>query len=198
MEFNIKNTGLESAEKIKIDRPQWGYTEYVPNVYVQLTYNETGFDVKFTVEESNPLCEKTENFGNIHEDSCVEFFAMFDPENSDKYINFEVNAIGTVKAAIRTCREDFQFLSQEDIESLNIKTEISEEFWTVSYHISADLLEKLYPKFNVKKCNYIMANFYKCGNKTAVEHYLSLFEINCAKPDFHRPEYFGRINLKMI
>ena len=55
MEINIKNIGVESAEKIKIDRPQWGYTEYVPNVYVQIAYNETGFDVKFTVEESKPL-----------------------------------------------------------------------------------------------------------------------------------------------
>lgn len=195
MEINIKNIGVESAEKIKIDRPQWGYTEYVPNVYVQIAYNETGFDVKFTVEESNPLCEKTENFGNIHEDSCVEFFVKFDPENSDKYMNFEINAIGTVKAAIRTCREDFIFLSQEDIESLNIKTEILENSWTVSYHISAELLKKLYPKFNIKKCNYIMANFYKCGNNTDIKHYLSLFDLKCEKPDFHKPEYFGKINL---
>lgn len=114
MEINIKNTDIYNSERIPINRPQWGYSKYIPNVYVQVTYNDAGFDVKFIVEEANPLCEKTKNFTNIHEDSCVEFFAKFDPEHSNKYINFEINAIGTVKAAIRTCREDFTFLSRAE------------------------------------------------------------------------------------
>ena len=86
MEINIKNTDIYNSERIPINRPQWGYSKYIPNVYVQVTYNDAGFDVKFTVEEANPLCEKTKNFTNIHEDSCVEFFAKFDPEHSNKYI----------------------------------------------------------------------------------------------------------------
>ena len=195
MEITIKNTDVTNAEKINIDKPQWGYTDYIPNVYVQVVYNPKGFNVKFTVEEANPLCEVTENFSNIHEDSCVEFFVKFDPKHSNKYINFEINAIGTVKAAIRTSRENFNFLSQKDIENLNIKTEISENCWTVSYHISAELLEKLYPHFNMDKCDYIMANFYKCGDNTKIKHYLSLFDVKCEQPDFHRPEYFGKISL---
>ena len=75
MEITIKNTDVTNAEKINIDKPQWGYTDYIPNVYVQVVYNPKGFNVKFTVEEANPLCEVTENFSNIHEDSCVTGFS---------------------------------------------------------------------------------------------------------------------------
>jgi len=107
MEVNIKNVKLESAGKIWINRPQWGCTEYIPGVYVQIAYDETGLDVKFTAEEKDPLVKKTEHFSNVHQDSCMEFFAKFDPEHSDKYMNFAVNAIGTIKATIRTSRENF-------------------------------------------------------------------------------------------
>ena len=37
------------------------------------------------------------------------------------------------------------------------------------------------------------ANFYKCGDKSAEEHYLSWNSIATERPDFHRPEYFGSI-----
>lgn len=195
MELKIKNESVDNAEKIYINRPQWGFTKYIPEVYVRLSYDNDGFNVKFTVMESEPLCEKTENFSDIHEDSCVEFFAKFDPENSKRYMNFEVNAIGTVKAMIRYSREDFERLSPDDIEQLDIKTEIFENYWTVSYKVKAGLLERMYSGFSMEKCKYIEANFYKCGNNTKIKHYLSVFDVGCEKPDFHRPEYFGRINL---
>ena len=37
----------------------------------------------------------------------------------------------------------------------------------------------------------LKANFYKCGDKLSVPHYLSWNPVTTEKPDFHRPEYFG-------
>jgi hypothetical protein len=37
------------------------------------------------------------------------------------------------------------------------------------------------------------ANFYKCGDKTKRAHFLSWNPIDIAKPDFHRPDFFGEI-----
>jgi hypothetical protein len=39
----------------------------------------------------------------------------------------------------------------------------------------------------------IRANFYKCGDSTAVPHYLSWSHIATETPDFHRPEFFGEL-----
>lgn len=194
MKISIKNTGICNAQKIRIDRPQWGYTSYIPEVFAQLSYSDAGFMVKFTVMENEPLCNITENFGNIHFDSCVEVFANFAPNHSNRYMNIEVNAIGTVKAAIRTCREDYEYLVN-DIESLEIKTEILNDLWSVEYKIPETLLKRLYPGFSMETCKYIEANIYKCGEKTEKEHYLALFDLDPNRPDFHNPECFRRIDL---
>jgi hypothetical protein len=36
-------------------------------------------------------------------------------------------------------------------------------------------------------------NFYKCGDKLPVPHYLSWAPIATPRPDFHRPEYFDTL-----
>ncbi len=37
------------------------------------------------------------------------------------------------------------------------------------------------------------ANFYKCGDETAVPHYGAWSPIDTPQPDFHRPEFFGEV-----
>ena len=37
------------------------------------------------------------------------------------------------------------------------------------------------------------ANFYKCGDETQKPHYLSWSPVKTSKPDFHSPEYFGKL-----
>ncbi|MDO4870099.1 MAG: carbohydrate-binding family 9-like protein [Bacillota bacterium] len=39
----------------------------------------------------------------------------------------------------------------------------------------------------------IRANLYKCGDFTAQRHYLAWMPIDLESPDFHAPEYFGRM-----
>ena len=40
------------------------------------------------------------------------------------------------------------------------------------------------------KCN---ANFHKCGDNLPKPHYLVWNEIKASQPDFHLPEFFGKI-----
>ena len=39
----------------------------------------------------------------------------------------------------------------------------------------------------------VNANFYKCGDKTSIPHYVSWNKIETENPDFHRPEFFGEL-----
>lgn len=196
MDISIKKQPFEQADKIFLDKINWGFTEYTPEVYAKVVYDETGFTVEFVTKESNPLREKTEHFQEVSQDSCVEFFVNFDPENSDEYINFEVNANGVMRADIRTDRYNYTNLTFEDIQSLHIEAKIEDDYWTVNYKVNTSLIKKYYPNFDINECKYIKGNMYKCGSKTKVRHYMTLFELKCEKPDFHRPEYFGIINLE--
>lgn len=65
--------------------------------------------ILFEVEENLLRGWTLEDCGQVYEDSCCEFFVA-DPF-SDKYFNFEINCIGTLLAAKRKSREEFEFLS---------------------------------------------------------------------------------------
>lgn len=189
----IKNTCIENADVFTLEHRLWGTEAYKNLVYAQLAYDNHGFAVKFTVEEKNPLREKKQHLEYVHEDSCVEFFVNFLPEHSEKYINFEVNAAGVMNAGFQSGRHDSVPLKEEEISGLHIKAEVLENQWTVMYHISFDFIKKYYPEFEMKNCSYIKGNLYKCGDKTEMEHYVSYFKVGTEKPDYHRPEFFGKI-----
>ena len=193
----IKKVPIDCADRFVLANKLWGYDFYNTDVYAQIAYDESGFSVRFTIGESNPFFEKKHHFEEVCHDSCVEFFVNFTPKQSDKYINFEVNAAGIMYAAYGSNRYDGVLLDLEEIEGLDIKPEIQEEYWTVSYKIGFDLIRKYYPQFDIEHFDYILGNLYKCGDKTAYRHYLSYFKVGTEKPDFHRPEYFGEFAIEM-
>ena len=41
----------------------------------------------------------------------------------------------------------------------------------------------------------LIGNFYKCGDKCDQTHYLSWSPIGLLEPNFHCPEFFGKLNL---
>ena len=86
-------------------------------------------------------------------------------------------------------------MSVEEACGLNPVAEIFDDYWTVTYKIGFDFIKKYYPDFDITKTKKIKANLYKCGDNTDTEHYLSYFVVGCEKPDFHRPEYFGEIEI---
>lgn len=181
---------------IEITKYYWADGGYEPKVEITLSHDDNNFYITFKTHESNPLVEKDTHLMHVCEDSCVEWFANFTPDANGKYFNFEVNAKGIMDASYRVDRYDTEHLKVEDIEMLNIKSEIHEDYWTVSYAVPSELIKKYSPTFDMNKCTYIKSNFYKCGDNTQIPHYGAYFEPNPQKPDFHRPEYFGTINVE--
>ncbi len=193
--YKISVGSVEAAEKIVIDNSLWGFDEYKPLVTLQISYDDVGFNVLFTTFEKNPTRDKKNHFEQVNEDSCVELFLNFSPRTYDRYMNFEVNANGKMNVAFRKDRYESKKLSLEDVENFNIAVEIYDDYWTAGYKISYEFLKKYYSDFDINTCDYIIGNAYKCGEKTEFEHYMSLFEIRCEIPDFHRPEYFGKFDI---
>ena len=196
MEIVIKKQALEEAQEIRVGYANWGFEEYLPETSVFLAYDETGFYVKFVVKEANPQIDRTQHQKDVCNDSCVEFFVNFDPEHSEQYFNFEMNAIGTVNAAFRSDRFHYVALTKEEIDALQIKPFIKAEEWGVEYHISVGFLQGKYPDFRMENCKYVKANMYQCGNEHMPKHRLSLFPVLSETPDFHRPEFFGVIKVE--
>lgn len=183
-----------NQEKLQIGLTYpWNEQGYCPEVKFYPSMTETGFRMKIDVMEQNPKREMTEHFQPVHLDSCVEWFVNFSPETSKSYFNFEVNANGVMNVAFRKNRQEFCSMTVEDIEQLNIQTTIAAEQWSVEYEVPFSLIEKYFEGFERKDEVEVLTNFYKCGDETQFPHYGVWKKIDTPQPDYHRPEFFGKL-----
>lgn len=161
------------------------------NTVATLSYDEGGFSVHFSTDETHLRAVETEHNTFVHKDSCLEMFMQFAPESDIRYINFEINPNGAAYVSCSKKRGDFVFFSAEDIEALGIKTAVREDGWELSYYIPAAIIQKYVPSYEHKVGAHLRGNFYKCGDETDHPHFLSYAPIATEEPDFHRPEYFA-------
>ena len=190
--YTIKKKGSENIPTITIT----DYIDpngYCPKIVFSVTYSDEGFHVHYDAYEKNPKRVMTQHFQPVHLDSCLEWFVRFDPEHSQRYVNFEVNANGVINFSFRMDRYDELFFTEEDAECLNIKTEIFEDYWTIDYTVPFTFIKKYIPDYEFKKGMVLDSNVYKCGDETEFEHYGCWKMVDRTKPDFHLPRYFGKM-----
>lgn len=194
--YVIAEKGTKDVKTLTIKNYYENEWKYYPEVEFSACYSEEGFHIKFKVPESNPKAVMTKHFEFVHLDSCVEWFVNFYPEKCDRYFNFEVNANGVLNAHFRKDRYDKLPLTVEDADSLNIKTSICDNYWTVEYTVTFDFIKKFIPEYKFEKGMELKSNVFKCGEETQFPHYGMWQEIKREKADFHRPEDFGTMIIK--
>ena len=166
---------------------------YCPDVTAFLGHTEDRLLIRFEVTEDNVKAVTTEPNGPVWEDSCCEFFVK--TPGSDFYYNFETNCIGTGLAARRRSRSEFEHFGPEKMARIVrrsslpcIPTDSKERSsWSLELEIPFDMI-------GCEGCpERLLANIYKCGDKTARPHFLSWNRVSTESPDFHRPEFFGEL-----
>lgn len=170
---------------------------YRPEVRFAIAHDGRALLIRFEVAEDNVRAVTTENNGPVWEDSCVEFFVK-EPD-SPYYFNFETNCIGTGLAAKRLSRDAFTHFDAEQMARVGRRSSLpfapvdirERTEWTLELEIPFALITD---QGGVPE--RLLANFYKCGDKTAVPHFLSWNPVEVPSPDFHRPEFFGELILK--
>ncbi len=188
-------------DSLCIDCYPWNLNGYMPVTKVKLLYTELCFHILFKSYEKNPMITYFRMNEPVWKDSCVEFFFNPDPENDERYLNFEVNAAGTLLLGIGNGRQNRLYINDVEPEIFNIRPLFSYEqsyssnieSWSVEYCIPFNLIKKYYENFSVASGKKMAANFYKCGDETAYPHYGCWNPIEYSKPDFHRPEFFGTL-----
>lgn len=184
-------------------KPNWGkvgkalinqleWTEHTDiTAYAQLTY---GADCLYVHLHADEKYIRAEGFGTLDEpylDSCLEFF--FSPSNGDsRYINIEMNPNCCIYFGIGTGNDNLiRIILPQGADSLNAECRKTPGSWDLYYELPFSLIRLFFPDFAPE--GHLRANFYKCGDLTKQEHYLSWNRVECEKPDFHRPEYFGEL-----
>ena len=186
----------ENIEKAEINECVWLF-DYKPYSFAQLVFiKDEGFLVKITCLEKNPKAVHEGFYSSVYKDSCLEMFAIFD-NTSDKYVNIEMNSIGSSLVAVGAERHDRTPIDKIIEKPFPVKAVKEEDKWSVEAFVSINDLNKIYgvDKEVFKKGYEFKGNFYKCGDETEIEHYLMWNRVETEKPDYHRPEYFGKFIL---
>lgn len=187
----------DRLESHPIDCVNWPAYPYAPRVTFRIAHSDEVLAIMFEVEEEHIRGLNTESNGAVWEDSCVEFFVA-NPAG-EGYFNFELNAIGTLLAAVRTSRECATHFEAERLSAVRRYTSFEHKevdvcesnSWYAVEMIPFALLGSQSPPKNLR------ANLYKCGDKLQQPHFLSWSPITLDKPNFHCPEFFGTLTFEL-
>lgn len=194
----------EKAEKAAIDCYPWDQNGYVPKTYATVMYSKEGFHV-FMISYEKEIMATRENMNDpVCRDSCMEFFFNPDPTNDDRYLNFELNPLGTLYLAIGKDRFSRILITDTAPGLFRIRPSVTKKilrsfsgpFWSINFFIPFSFIEKYYGKLNYKSGMKMTGNFYKCAEDTKYPHFGCWSEVKTKTPDFHRPEYFGSLILE--
>lgn len=171
---------------------------YKPLCRFKIARSAQSLFIHFNVIEKNIRALYSTDQQAVWEDSCVEFFCKLSEQ--EHYYNFEFNCIGTCLATRRKGRElDIQTLSEQKMKSIQRYASLGNQpideksghfEWELTVEIPFEVLEITHG--NLPEA--LQANFYKCGDGTALPHYLSWNLIQSIEPNFHLPDFFGLLS----
>ena len=159
--------------------------------FAQICYDDSALYLHLYAEETDVRAEVTDSMGQTCEDSCLEFFFRPDPTDL-RYFNIEFNL---------NCCPFIGFGS--GFENLIRLYPLTDRFspcakknangWEITYSVPFSFICQFFPMFSPVPGKTIRANFYKCGDKTAIPHYYC-WEMPAKRPHgFHSPECFGEL-----
>ena len=150
--------------------------------------------VRMEAKEKNIRATLTGPLDAVCTDSCLEFF--FAPLADDKrYFNFEWNLLGALYLGFGAERNTRVRQIVKDVNELFAPNCFkTAEGWGVEFKIPASYIQLYMPEFKLE--GEAACNFYKCGDKTDVKHYLAWAPLSSEKPDYHRRQDFAKIVFK--
>jgi hypothetical protein len=186
------------SQRISVDTINWEEYPYKPIVAVDVARSSDKLFIRYFVKGNSIKAIYKEDDSPVHTDSCVEFFVK--KPGSDYYFNFEFNCIGTCDCARRKSRKDKVSLTPEEYASIERYSTLGDTPFEEKKGIHAwELIVAIpFKTMDIDQNNLpekLLGNFYKCADDTENPHFLSWNPIETAQPDFHRPEFFGEIDL---
>lgn len=177
---------------VEVNTRPWG-GEYLPRITAQLVLvRGQYFFARMECWETSPRAVQTEPNSSIYEDSCMEFFVNFKPEQPESgYLNLEANANGALCSAYGTSGAGRKYLCDTGLPMPEAFAKVLEDRWVCEFKIPLALIKGLYGDDSFQTGDVLKGNFFKCGDKTEIPHFITWAPNKNPTPAFHLPEYFG-------
>nr|MDD6335956.1 carbohydrate-binding family 9-like protein [bacterium] len=175
-----------------------GTPGYTPVVRAWASWTDDALHIRMRAYETDIRATRTRTNQSVWNDSCMEFFLNAAPEAGEKYINIEINALGTMLLGYG----DDETCVYQDIDAADFDIHPCLEltnpkgYWQLTYTVPFSQLKRWFPGFQAQSGAKLRANFYKCGDETGVPHFGSWNQVDPTKPGrFHCHATFGELVL---
>jgi len=188
---------LDSCEKNLIGIAPWPQYTYKPHVHFVIAYGCDSVFIKYYVSEKSVKAIYGNPNEPVYKDSCVEFFVSF--ANEQGYYNFEFNCAGTCRVGFGTGKSNRTLLPDAVVRMIKHQALLmpvnNSENGNVSWELTLMIPFEVFHhhslvSLDAQQCR---VNFYKCGDELPDPHFLAWNDIRSAHPDFHLPEFFGKM-----
>jgi len=198
----IEGTVWGDGDLLSIDNYPWYQSGLKQATQARILYDAQSLYVQFQCEDVHSYSEATKLNGPVYKDSCVELFAAPSPDPQAEYFNFETNCCGTFHLGYGPARADRRLISPELASRITVASSVptatkeespDDDRWWLTANLPFDVLSEFTGRrVRASSGDIWRANFYRCGGKTD-DQYACWNPIAAPAPDFHRPEFFGRL-----
>jgi hypothetical protein len=199
------------------DKPQWKNSKaidinnymgeipkYRPSAQAKMKYDNDNLYIIFRVRDYYIRCLTQTINGPVWQDDAVEFFFSPDSSLPQDYFNLEINCGGTpLMGYSSSSKRKSILLDTNDIKKIiiahSLPNKIDSEIvgpitWTVECKIPLSVLECCSEVTRPRSNVVWRANFYKIASSGSNPHYITWSFVDNIKPNFHLPEFFGKLS----
>lgn len=135
-------------------------------------------------------------------DSCAEFFLQTSTQPGAGYLNFEINCVGTMLLFLGAGRHGRLPVGDELASQVSIRHSVvgptkaeahGDDAWHVEASVPLDVLAEMTGCPRPARGTEWRGNFYRCADDSSNPQWSCWNLVETDDPDFHRPEYFGRL-----
>ena len=173
---------------------------YCPKMQFGITHTGEEFLIHYCVEEQSVRAVAQKDNDNVWEDSCAEFFIS--PAADGLYYNIECNCAGTLLLGVGEGRNNRQLAVPEITRQIDRwaslgRTPFDTRNQPTHWELALRIPYTVFFRHNITSLDGLTlnGNFYKCGDKLPVPHFISWNPIGTPTPDFHCPQFFGKLEI---
>ena len=173
---------------------------YCPKMQFGIAHTGEEFLIHYCVEEQSVRAVAQKDNDNVWEDSCAEFFIS--PAADGLYYNIECNCAGTLLLGVGEGRNNRQLAVPEITRQIDRwaslgRTPFDTRNQPTRWELALRIPYTVFFRHNITSLDglTLKGNFYKCGDKLPVPHFISWNPIGTPTPDFHCPQFFGKLEI---
>ena len=173
---------------------------YCPKMQFGIAHTGEEFLIHYCVEEQSVRAVAQNDNDNVWEDSCAEFFIS--PAADGLYYNIECNCAGTLLLGVGEGRNNRQLATPEITQQIDRwaslgRTPFDTRDQPTRWELALRIPYTVFFRHNITSLDglTLKGNFYKCGDKLPVPHFISWNPIGTPTPDFHCPQFFGKLEI---